>query len=83
MQGQIAFYDEPSAWGLIRGHDGLLYGFRGSQVAGPAPRVGERVAFDPLPAPGGPRAAAVRRSAPPARATPPVPASPARGGPRP
>jgi cold shock CspA family protein len=61
MHGQIKFYDEPSAWGIILGDDGALYVVRGARIPGPPLRVGERVAFEPRPAPGGPRAAAVRR----------------------
>ncbi len=61
MNGQVTFYDETSAWGLIRGDDDGLYDLRGAQLPGPPPRVGDRVLFDPQPASGGPRAAAVRR----------------------
>jgi cold shock CspA family protein len=61
INGRVEFYDEPSAWGLIRGDDGRLYDLRGAQLGGPVPQVGERVLFEPQPAPGGPRAAAVRR----------------------
>jgi len=61
MNGQIRFYDERTAWGLILGEDGGLYAVRGGQLAGPPVRVGERVVFEPQDAPGGPRAAAVRR----------------------
>jgi len=60
MDGQIKFYDESMAWGVIVGDDGKLYAVRGSQVAPPL-QVGERVAFEPQSAPGGPRASAVRR----------------------
>ena len=61
MVGQIKFYDDSTAWGVILGADGGLYAMRGTQLAGPPPEVGERVIFDPQPAPGGPRATAVRR----------------------
>jgi cold shock CspA family protein len=64
INGQIEFYDEDSGWGLIRGDDGHLYDLRSTQLAGPAPRVGDRVLFEPQPAPGGPRAVAVRRLTP-------------------
>jgi cold shock CspA family protein len=61
MDGQIKFYDESIAWGVILGTDGRLYGVRGIRGTGPPLRVGERVVFEPQAAPGGPRAAAVRR----------------------
>ena len=61
MDGQIRFYDEPTAWGIILGDDGGLYVIRGGQLPGPPLQVGERVVFEPQPAPGGPRATAVRR----------------------
>jgi len=64
MTGQVEFYDETCAWGLIRGDDGRLYDLRGPQLPGPPPRQGDRVLFDPQVAPGGPRAQAVRRAAP-------------------
>jgi cold shock CspA family protein len=59
--GQVKFYDESMAWGVILGADGGLYTVRGAQLSGPPLQVGERVAFEPQPAPRGPRAAAVRR----------------------
>jgi cold shock CspA family protein len=61
VDGQIKFYDESIAWGVIVGDDGTLYVVRGTQLANPPLQVGERVAFEPQSAPGGPRAAAVRR----------------------
>jgi cold shock CspA family protein len=64
MTGQVEFYDEACAWGLIRGDDGRLYELRGAQLPGPPPREGDHVLFDPQPAPGGPRAQALRRAAP-------------------
>jgi cold shock CspA family protein len=67
MVGQITFYDDATAWGLVLGADGGLYAIRGAHLAGPPPVVGERVVFEPQPAPGGPRATAVRRM----RAAPP------------
>jgi cold shock CspA family protein len=69
IHGQVEFYDEPSGWGLIRGTDGRLYDLRAAQLSAPPPRIGERVLFEPQPAPGGPRAVAVRRldPAPPPR----------------
>ena len=60
--GQIKFYDESTAWGVIQGADGGLYAMRGDQLAGPPPVVGDRVVFEPQPAPGGPRATAIRRT---------------------
>ena len=63
MNGQVKFYDEPTGWGLIVGDDGALYMLRGGQLADAAPRVGERVAFEPQAGVGGLRAAAVRRIA--------------------
>lgn len=64
INGQIEFYDEDSEWGLIRGEDGHLYDLRSAQLAGPAPRVGDKVLFEPQRASGGPRAVAVRRLRP-------------------
>lgn len=61
MTGQIEFYDEPSAWGIILGADGRLYVVRGNHIQTPPPRVGEPVAFEPHETPGGLRAVAVRR----------------------
>ncbi|HXJ78939.1 MAG TPA: hypothetical protein VMS64_09685 [Candidatus Methylomirabilis sp.] len=61
MVGQLKFYDESTAWGVILGADGGLYALRGARLTGPPLRVGERVVFEPEPAPGGPRATAVRR----------------------
>jgi cold shock CspA family protein len=64
INGQIEFYDEESEWGLIRGDDGHLYELRSAQFAGPAPRVGDKVLFEPQHAAGAPRATAVRRLKP-------------------
>jgi cold shock CspA family protein len=61
MHGEVKFYDEATAWGLVLGDDGALYVVRGSRVPGAPLAVGERVLFDPQPARGGPRAAALRR----------------------
>src|SRR5712692_4908770 len=61
VYGQVRFYDEPTAWGLILGADGELYAVRGVRLPGPPLEVGEQVLFEPQAAPGGPRAAAVRR----------------------
>jgi cold shock CspA family protein len=62
INGQIEFYDEESEWGLIRGDDGHLYELRPAQLA--APRVGDKVLFEPQSAAGPPRAVAVRRLKP-------------------
>ena len=61
INGQVEFYDEDTAWGLIRGDDGRLYDVRGSQLSGPPPRVCERMLFEPQTAPGIPRVMTVRR----------------------
>ncbi len=61
VTGRVKFYDEPTAWGLILGDDGGLYAVRGNRLPGPPLRIGEQVRFEPQPAPGGLRAAAVRR----------------------
>ena len=61
VNGQVKFYDEDTAWGLIQGDDGGLYGVRGTRLPGPPLQVGEHVLFEPQAAPGGPRAAGVRR----------------------
>ena len=63
VDGQIKFYDESTAWGLILGDDGGLYVVRGTLRSGSPLRVGDRVVFEPRAAPGGPRAAGVQRVA--------------------
>ena len=75
INGQIEFYDEESEWGLIRGDDNHLYELRSAQL--PAPRVGDKVLFEPQTASGGPRAVAVRRLKPA-----PAPIDLRRGGAR-
>jgi hypothetical protein len=74
--GQVEFYDEATAWGLIRGDDGHLYDWRGGLISGAPPSVGDKVVFEPQAAPGGRRAIGVRR-------VPPTMAPVARGGIRP
>jgi len=61
MVGYMTFYDEPSAWGLILGEDERVYVVRGSHLIGPAPRVGEKVHFEPQQAGRALKAVAVRR----------------------
>jgi cold shock CspA family protein len=63
VDGQIKFYDEFTAWGIILGDDGGLYVVRGTLLSGSPLQVGDRVVFEPRPAPGGPRAAGVQRVA--------------------
>jgi cold shock CspA family protein len=75
INGQIEFYDEESEWGLIRGDDNHLYELRAAQL--PAPRVGDKVLFEPQTTSGGPRAVAVRRIRPA-----PAPIDLRRGGAR-
>jgi hypothetical protein len=58
--GQIAFFDRPTAWGLIMGDDQELYVVRGRDGSGLWPRVGERVSFEPQTTPDGKRAAEAR-----------------------
>jgi len=58
--GRIEFYDRPTAWGLIIGDDQDLYVVRGRDGRGTAPRVGERVSFEPRVSADGKRAAEVR-----------------------
>jgi cold shock CspA family protein len=58
--GRIEFYDRPTAWGLIVGDDQELYVVRGRDGRVPAPRVGERVSFEPQVMGDGKRAAEVR-----------------------
>jgi cold shock CspA family protein len=58
--GRIEFYDRPTAWGLIIGDDQDLYVVRGRDGRGAAPRVGERVSFEPQSGGDGKRAAEVR-----------------------
>ena len=62
MTGYMTFYDEPSAWGLIMGDDERIYVVRGNHVLGAAPRVGEKVRFEPDEQGRGLRAVAVRRA---------------------
>jgi hypothetical protein len=83
--GQIEFYDEATAWGLIRGDDGHLYDLRSSHVSGAPPSVGDKVVFEPQATPGGRRASSVRR-VPPAVTGParnPVPPTVSGPAPRP
>jgi cold shock CspA family protein len=62
MRGQVKFYDATTAWGLVLGDDGKLYGVTGARPPDAAALTeGEYVLFEPQAAPGGPRAAAVRR----------------------
>ena len=63
VDGHVTFYDESTAWGVILGDDGGLYAVRGTLLSGPPLQVGDRVVFEPRPAPGGPRAAGVQRVA--------------------
>ena len=58
--GRIEFYDRPTAWGLIIGDDQDLYVVRGRDGRGVAPRVGERVSFEPQTGADGKRATEVR-----------------------
>ncbi|HEX4994915.1 MAG TPA: hypothetical protein VFX87_08100 [Methylomirabilota bacterium] len=58
--GRIEFYDRPTAWGLIIGDDQDLYVIRGRDGRGTAPRVGERVSFEPQSGTDGKRATEVR-----------------------
>ena len=58
--GRIEFYDRPTAWGLIIGDDQDLYVVRGRDGRGAAPRVGERVSFEPQTGTDGKRATEVR-----------------------
>lgn len=58
--GRIEFYDRPTAWGLIIGDDQDLYVIRGRDGRGVAPRVGERVSFEPHAGTDGKRATEVR-----------------------
>lgn len=58
--GRIEFYDRPTAWGLIVGDDQDLYVIRGRDGRGTAPRVGERVSFEPQTGTDGKRATEVR-----------------------
>ena len=73
MSGHIEFYDESTAWGLIRGEDGHLYDLRGGHIGGAPPIIGDKVVFEPQAAPGGRRATGIRRV--PQTATGPTPRS--------
>jgi cold shock CspA family protein len=61
MTGRLRFYDAPTAWGVIAGDDGQLYMVRGLQMRGLPLREGDRVRFEPVSAPGGRRAANLKR----------------------
>ncbi len=79
--GRIEFYDRPTAWGLIVGDDQELYVVRGRDGrGGPAPRVGERVSFEPQSMSDGRRATEVRLMS---RGLAAVGREPASGGVRP
>ncbi|HYB71418.1 MAG TPA: hypothetical protein VEH80_12120 [Candidatus Bathyarchaeia archaeon] len=78
--GQIAFFDRPTAWGLIMGDDQELYVIRGRDGSGLWPRVGERVSFESQSTPDGKRAAEARLVR---RALAPVGREPASGPVRP
>ena len=58
--GRVEFYDRATAWGLIVGDDQDLYVIRGRDGRGVAPRVGERVSFEPRPGADDKRATEVR-----------------------
>lgn len=62
MLGQLRFYDEATAWGLVIGEDGRLYAVRRSHMLAPEPEPGDRVTFDPRKTPGGLRAVAVSKA---------------------
>lgn len=62
MRGQVKFYDANTAWGLVLGDDGTLYGVTGARPPDAAALIeGEYILFEPQAAPGGPRAAVIRR----------------------
>jgi hypothetical protein len=63
MLGQLRFYDESTAWGLILGEDGRLYAVRRSHMVEPAPEPDDRVTFEPRRTAGGLRAITVRKAA--------------------
>jgi hypothetical protein len=63
LGGELRFYDEGTAWGVIAADDGRLYVMRGRRAARSPLRVGVRVVFEPLVTPGGLCATAVRRGA--------------------
>jgi cold shock CspA family protein len=60
MTGCVRFYDAATRWGVVVGDDGGLYMIQG-QPPGPPFRDGERIRFEPLQAPGGPRASSIQR----------------------
>jgi len=61
MTGRLRFYDLPTAWGVVLGDDGQLYMIVGQPTSGVPFRLGERIRFEPVPGPGGPRATGVQR----------------------
>lgn len=63
LAGELRFYDEATAWGVIAGEDGRFYVLRARRLATPPLSAGVRVLFDPVVTPGGLRATAVRRAA--------------------
>ena len=65
INGQIEFYDEDSQDVVSSAATtATCTSCAATQLAGPAPRVGDKVLFEPQPASGGPRAVAVRRLKP-------------------
>jgi cold shock CspA family protein len=60
MTGCVRFYDGATRWGVVVGDDGGLYMIQG-QPLGPPFRDGERIRFEPMQAPGGPRATSIQR----------------------
>ena len=60
MTGCVRFYDAATRWGVVVGDDGGLYMIQGQQLGAPF-RDGERVRFEPVQAPGGPRASSIQR----------------------
>jgi cold shock CspA family protein len=62
ITGNMTFYDEPSAWGVILGDDGRIYIVRGGHMVAPSPRAGDKVAFEPRKTSSGLRAVDVRKT---------------------
>lgn len=62
MTGDMKFYDEATAWGVVVGEDGRLYVVRGPHLVTPRPDAGDAVTFEPRRAPGGLRAVDVRKA---------------------
>lgn len=61
VTGTVTLYNRVRCYGFIAGDDGQDYFVHRSEFAGPALQDGDRVVFDAVESPRGPRAVGVRR----------------------